>query len=536
MNSQTGTGSEFDLRRLWAHATLWVLTFVLCVSPLLAIEKVHGTYFLKLWEVYGIWWVISLSVASNLVIELAIRRLGTPQWERRSVVLWAISSVLHYTPFLLALVALATGISQRFGISASYLLKIGWLLYSPLALFITAALTTPLRLRIVLNEHRLLWPFSLAFLVLVMVVAPFWISPRSSVEGLHSYFLWWARYRRWWEVLALLSLFVYARRSIPFPLRSWLAEHRVPVGIAAFFGGFLLLCLIPYVLVIIHSGEAGVLYSTLAGGTQTDRVYGEGSHLKWPWDIMYIYNVRINEVQTHYDILSSNGLIVGVMTSIRYHPRLNVLGILQKEIGPDYAAKIVIPQVQSLVRRVFGQYTPEEIYTTKRSVIETALEAAVQEVGERYVTLDAFLVLSIELPPTVQNAIQSKLVQQQLSEEMKFRISRETQEKERKLIEAEGIERYNEVVRESFQSTEGNDVNSLLKYKGIEATLELAKSANTKVIVVGASDRMPLIMDTSTTPTSSLFPSFSTSPSPTPQTQQPMPDSTPGPMPSKGGS
>jgi regulator of protease activity HflC (stomatin/prohibitin superfamily) len=536
MSSQTETGSESALRSLLAHATLWVVTFVLCVSPLLVIEKVHGTYLLRLWEVHGIWWVISLSVASNLVIKLAIRRLGTPQWERMSVVLWAISSVLHYAPFLLALLALATGISERFGISASYLLKIGWLLYSPFALFITAGLTTPLRLRIVLNERRLVWPFSLAFLLLVMVVAPFWVSPRSSVEGLHSYFLWWERYRRWWVLIALLSLFVYARRSIPFPVRFWLAEHRVPVGIAAFFGGFFLLCLIPYVLVIVHSGEAGVLYSTLAGGTQTDRVYGEGSHLKLPWDVMYIYNVRINQVQTHYDVLSSNGLTVGVMTSIRYHPRLHLLGLLQKEIGPDYAAKIVIPQVQSLVRQVFGQYTPEEIYTTKRSVIETTLEAAVQEVGERYVTLDALLVLSIELPPTVQNAIQSKLVQQQLSEEMKFRISRETQEKERKLIEAEGIQKYNQIVRDSLQSTEGNDVNSLLKYRGIDATLELAKSANTKVIVVGGSDRMPLIMDTSTTPSSSLVPSSPAPPSPSPKPQEPRPESTPGPTPSKSGS
>jgi regulator of protease activity HflC (stomatin/prohibitin superfamily) len=527
MSSETGTGSESDPRRLSAHATLWLVTFVLCVSPLLAIEKVNGTYLLELWEVYGIWWVISLSVASNLVISLTIRRLGTPQWERMSVLLWAISSGLHYAPFLLALVALTTGVSESFGISAPYLLKIGWLLYSPLALFITAGLTAPLRLRIVLNERRLLWPFSLAVLFLVMVVAPFWLWPRSSVEGLHSYFLWWERYRRWWVLLALLSLLVYARRSIPFAVRSWLAARRVPIGIAAFFGGFFLLCLIPYVLVIVHSGEAGVLYSTLAGGTQTDRVYGEGSHLKWPWDVMYIYNVRINQVQTHYDVLSSNGLTVGVMTSIRYHPRLNLLGLLQKKIGPDYANKIVIPQVQSLVRRVFGQYTPEEIYTTKRQIIETTLESAVQELGENYVSLDDLLVMSIELPPTIQNAIQSKLVQQQASEEMRFRISRETQEKERKLIEAEGIYNYNQKVRESLQSTDGNDVSSFLKFKGIDATVDLAKSPNTKVIVVGASDRMPLIMDTGAMSSPSLLPSAAPSPSasssPSPSSSPPAP-------------
>jgi len=170
------------------------------------------------------------------------------------------------------------------------------------------------------------------------------------------------------------------------------------------------------------------------------------------------------------------------------------------------------------MRRVFGQYTPEEIYTTKRSIIEATLEAAAQEVGERFVSIDDILVLSIELPPTIQQAIQTKLVAEQASLEMQYRISRETQEKERKLIEAEGIRNYNEIVRSSLQSTDGNDVTSLLKYRGIDATLELARSPNTKVIVVGASDRMPLIMDASTPPPGigsfgSAFPSPSPSPS-----------------------
>jgi regulator of protease activity HflC (stomatin/prohibitin superfamily) len=169
------------------------------------------------------------------------------------------------------------------------------------------------------------------------------------------------------------------------------------------------------------------------------------------------------------------------------------------------------------MRRIFGQFTPEEIYTTKRQLIEDTLESAVQEVGERFVSIDDVLVLTIELPPTIQQAIQTKLVAEQASLEMQYRISREIQEKERKLIEAEGIQRYNEVVRASLQSTDGNDVTSLLKLRGIDATLELAKSPNTKVIVVGASDRMPLIMDASTPPSGIVsfgVPSYSPSPPP----------------------
>jgi len=538
MTAEIRTGSEFDRRSLLAHTMLFAVTLFLCVSPLFAMAKAQGTYLLRAWESFGIWWVIALSITSNLVLRAVIRRLGTPQAERISVQAWAISSALHYLPFLLALGALAAGKSALLGLSGPYLEKLGWLLYSPPAVFITAGLTTPERLRTVLSRSWLHWPVSLAVLFFIIVLGPFWISPRSSAEGLHNYFLWWEQYRRLWVIVALFTLIVYARNAMPFGVRSWFDEHRVPVLITGFFAGFLFLSLIPYILVIIQAGEAGVLYSTLAGGTQTDRVYGEGSHLKWPWDIVAIYNVRLNQMQHRFDVISSNGLSVGVTTSIRYRPRLNVLGLLHKNVGPNYPTTIVLPQVQSLMRRVFGQYTPEEIYTTKRSIIEATLEGAAQEVGERFVSIDDILVLSIELPPTIQQAIQTKLVAEQASLEMQYRISRETQEKERKLIEAEGIQKYNEIVRASLRSTDGNDVTSLLKYRGIDATLELARSPNTKVIVVGASDRMPLIMDAATTPPSGIasFGSASPSPSPSPPTppaEGPGRDLTPSPTPKK---
>src|SRR5271165_3332767 len=148
MNSETEAGSQFDLRSVLANATLWGVTFFLCVSPLFAIAKGPEIYLLKRWDAYGIWWVIALSVASNLVLRMAIRRFGSVRVERMSVWLWAISTGLHYAPFLLALGALTGGVSERLGLSALYLKNIGWLLYSPLAAFITAGLTVPERFRI----------------------------------------------------------------------------------------------------------------------------------------------------------------------------------------------------------------------------------------------------------------------------------------------------------------------------------------------------------------------------------------------------
>jgi regulator of protease activity HflC (stomatin/prohibitin superfamily) len=494
--------SRFDLRSLLAHLTLYLVMAFLCETPLFVVGTKSFHWLLKPWASLGIWWIIAVSVGANLVIEMTIRRLDSPSAERSAVSLWLISSAIVYVPFISALGIVLCDISLIQNLPLSYLCKLGWLPYTPAALLITAGLTTPKRLRIVLDQSWVVWPITIALLICATLLVPYWLSPWDSGGGWRASFHWWDRNRGWWVVIACFAVVAYARNALPFGTRYWLIQQRVPVLIAAFFVLFFLLCLTPHVLVIIPAGEVGVYYSVLAGGVQTDRVYGEGSHLKWPWDTITLYDLRVNKMQQHFDVISANGLTVGVTTSVRYYPIRKVLPLLHKMIGPDYAFKIVFPQVQSLVRRVFGHYTPEEIYTTKRELIESTLESAAQELGENYVRLNDLLVLSIELPPTIQDAIQSKLVQQQASEEMKFRISREIQEKERKLIEAEGIEAYNTVVRSSLQVAQGNDPGDFLRFKGIEATLELAKSTNSKIVVIGGSDRLPLIMDTETKPSS----------------------------------
>jgi regulator of protease activity HflC (stomatin/prohibitin superfamily) len=493
--------SSFDLRSVLAHLTLYLVMVFLCETPLFLVGTQSFSCLLKPWASLGIWWIIAVSVGANLVIEMMIRRLDSPRAERSAVTLWIISSVILYVPFMSGLGMALCDISSIYNLPVSYLCKLGWLPYTPAALLITAGLTTPKRLRIVLGQSWVGWPITVALLICATLLVPYWLSPWDGGRGWRGSFHWWDRNRGWWVVIALFAVMAYARNALPFGTKYWLVQHRVPVLIVAFFVSFFLLCLTPHVLRIIPAGEAGVYYSVLAG-VQTDRVYGEGSHLKWPWDTITLYDLRVNKMQQHFDVISANGLTVGVTTSVRYYPIRKVLPLLHKVIGPDYAVKIVFPQVQSLVRRVFGHYTPEEIYTTKRELIESTLESAAQELGENYVRLNDLLVLSIELPPTIQDAIQSKLVQQQASEEMKFRISREIQEKERKLIEAQGIEAYNNVVRLSLQGAPGNDPGDFLRFKGIEATLELAKSTNSKIVVIGGSDRLPLIMDTETKPSS----------------------------------
>jgi regulator of protease activity HflC (stomatin/prohibitin superfamily) len=102
--------------------------------------------------------------------------------------------------------------------------------------------------------------------------------------------------------------------------------------------------------------------------------------------------------------------------------------------------------------------------------------------------VDKVLIRSIYLPPTIKTAIESKLKQEQLMLAYKYKIEREAKEAERKRIAAQGEAAANKIINSSL-------TDNLLKMRGIEATIRLSESPNSKIIVVGSGkDGLPLIL------------------------------------------
>jgi len=261
------------------------------------------------------------------------------------------------------------------------------------------------------------------------------------------------------------------------------------VGLLLFL--FFLVYFWPRIFITVYAGEAGILYKRFFVGTVVDRVYGEGFHVIFPWNIMTVYNVRYQIVPHRMEVLTNKGLKIRVSLSIRYRPETEVLGVLHKVVGPDYLNKIVIPEVESTLRAVLGRFDAEEIYTTKKGVIHQVVNEALEQVAQRFVRIDDVMIREVELPPRIKAAIEGKLEEQQLAEAYVFKLERERSEAERKRIEATGIRDYNATVEASLSE-------KVLKWKGVEATRELAQSPNAKVVVIGGGkDGLPVILDTS---------------------------------------
>lgn len=239
----------------------------------------------------------------------------------------------------------------------------------------------------------------------------------------------------------------------------------------------------------IDPGEKGILFKKFGGGLDKETIYGQGFHVIAPWNTLHVYDVKIHETFEKMEVLSKNGLSIKIDLSFRYMPIQEKIGYLHDQIGRDYLERIIKPEIRSVTREVIGNYLPEELYSTKREAIEDEIESLTRvKVEAKYLTLDAILIRDVTLPLTLRNGIEKKLVQEQESLEYEFKIDKARKEAERKEIEANGIAKFQQIVNRTITP-------QLLKWKGVEATLEIAKSNNAKVIVIGNGDGdLPIIL------------------------------------------
>jgi regulator of protease activity HflC (stomatin/prohibitin superfamily) len=266
------------------------------------------------------------------------------------------------------------------------------------------------------------------------------------------------------------------RRLLPF----------IILGVIALF---VLMGVSSSIFYTINATQRAIIFYKFGSGLDKDNVIEPGVHMKAPWNEVFVYNVQETAQDENMDVLDKSGLSIHVDVTVRFKPVSDKIGYIYEKFNQDYVTVLVIPEVRSTVRQVMGRYTAEEIYSTKRAEVEETIETESEKILQaNNVHMVALLIRSIQLPEQIRVAIESKLQQQQEALAYQFRLDKEKSEAERKRIAAEGEARANNIVNSSLS-------DKLLKMRGIEATLELSKSPNTKVVIVGSGkDGMPLIL------------------------------------------
>jgi prohibitin 1 len=239
----------------------------------------------------------------------------------------------------------------------------------------------------------------------------------------------------------------------------------------------------------IPSGHHGVKYMRFRGGTVMGKIYGEGFRWHMPWNDFFVYKTQTDERKEVYHVLSADGASIELETSVWFKPRANKLDSLQISVGPNYYEVVIGPALRGEARSIVGRYKPDEIYSTKREIIASEILKSTTEALEgKYVEVENVIIRNVVLPPKITEAIEYKLAADQEQQRMEFVLLKEEQEAKRKKIEAQGIADFQRIITSGL-------TDRLLRWKGVEATIKLAESPNTKVVVIGSSESgLPLIL------------------------------------------
>ncbi len=254
------------------------------------------------------------------------------------------------------------------------------------------------------------------------------------------------------------------------------------LAVAAFFVVILLFTSVARV----ESGHAGVL--TLFGRV-TGEVLPEGMHLVNPFKVNNQMSIRTQEIKESASVPSAEGLVMNLDTSLIYHLNPEKAAEVYQKIGPNYVNVLIEPNLRAAIREATASHSANALYTGEREMVAKQVrDQLVSQLGQRGIQVESVLLRDIQLPTTLKASIETKQQAEQEALAMNFRLQKEKQEAERKRIEAAGIRDFQQIVAQGISP-------ALLEWKGIEATENLAKSANAKVVVIGNSKNgLPLIL------------------------------------------
>ena len=250
-----------------------------------------------------------------------------------------------------------------------------------------------------------------------------------------------------------------------------------------------LILLLSQCLTVIPAGHVGVIDFF---GTVSENTLGAGINLVNPLAKIVKYSIQTKELKEQMSVLSREGLTIGLEISALY--RLNpdsAASVYKKISGGDYETIVLVPQFRSISRSVTANFQASALYSTEREKLGEQIQRELSgAISPRGIIVETTPLRNVSLPSQLTEAIEQKQRADQESQRMEFILTKEKQEADRKRIEAQGIADFQKIVATGVS-------DQLLRWKGIEATMKIAESANAKVVIIGAGkDGLPIILDT----------------------------------------
>ena len=226
-------------------------------------------------------------------------------------------------------------------------------------------------------------------------------------------------------------------------------------------------------------------------GKVQDQTWGPGLHAWAPWLGVHRINCQTLQTEEQTSTPTGEGLLVGLDVSLVYHANSDKAAEIYSRYGglDGLVGNVLTPEFRSTIRDVTAGFNAVDLYSGRRAEVSSTMLAELRKRLEgRGITVEAVLLRNVQMPRQVSDAVETKLAADQKAQQMEFVLRKERSEADRKRIEAQGIADFQKIVTAGI--TPG-----LLTWKGIEATEKLAESSNSKFVVIGGKNGLPLILN-----------------------------------------
>lgn len=232
--------------------------------------------------------------------------------------------------------------------------------------------------------------------------------------------------------------------------------------------------------VVVEDGEVGVQKSF---GTIADEPVGQGIAFQVPVvRTVTRWNVKLQEIKESAKVPSSEGLIVGLETSLLFRVMPDKAPTIRKTVGRNYIELLVIPYLRNAVRDVVAGYPVKNIYSEqgRKEIAAKIREFLRANLSPRGVEVVDVLLRDVRLPEKFRESIELKLTAEQRVQQKQFELQQARKDAEIEVARAEGAARAQEIVRSTLSG-------SYLQYLWIKTLNE-----NPNVIYVATEANLPI--------------------------------------------
>ena len=234
--------------------------------------------------------------------------------------------------------------------------------------------------------------------------------------------------------------------------------------------------------VVVEDGEVGVSKSF---GSINDEPVGQGVAVVVPVARQIErWNVKLQELKETANVPSSEGLIVGLDTSLLYEFEAERAPEIRKTVGSERQTRdrLVIPYFRNAVRDVVAGYPVKNIYAEsgRKEIAAKIREFLRENLGPRGINVVDVLLRDVQLPARFKESIEAKLTAEQRVQQKQFELEQARKEAEIEVARAKGAAEAQKIIRETLS-------DSYLQYLWIQTLNE-----NPNVIYVATEANLPI--------------------------------------------